>query len=136
MIGYHLTSLVNWKKIRKKGLIPYEISNTEIIWAVGEVFKGIWLWKRNPISKDLLFRLIYQFSTKKDFKIVLLKVCYAVTDIYELSYGRIMNIGGHSINLGEWVYEEKHGRVVILGKKVLSENIKLIKIFDLMRIVR
>ena len=53
MFGYHFTSWEHWQKIKKEGLIPYELTNEQVYNQIGPYIdferpKLIWLWREEP----------------------------------------------------------------------------------------
>jgi len=135
MIGYHYTSYTNWLKIKKEGLVPYYMKN---LFSQGFQDKGVWLWKYRMHGKEHIGNLIYQLSVKAETKIVVLRVKYDKKDIWQYpDYYQV--IIHHDGEIGKFKYhntEDKVTESVTLTKAIPPEDISLIKMYDLIRLLR
>ena len=80
MIGYHYTSLENWKDIKTTGLHPRAIHHPEVIHALNDSPKGIWIWTSRLRGLDHAGAIIFQAGTKASARIVQLAIEYDEDD--------------------------------------------------------
>lgn len=129
--GYHFTSYDNWVKIKKEGLKAYLINDHL---ALTEIFpggiKGIWLWKKCPKTLERLYWAIFQFSKKKTPEIVLLEVEYDPD--CTLSNGMHIN---HDMKLGNLEFDDSPESIIVI-KDIGPGNIKLLKMWDLLELIK
>jgi hypothetical protein len=129
MIGYHYTSYKNWRRIKWQGLIPYKLNN-----EIQEyVSLGIWIWKHNFKGKNHLGTLLDRAIQQKCFKVVKLEIHYKKEDAFDCKVGDDKLVLDHTGSMEKWVYH-KCEPVVVLIKKIPPKNIKLIKIYDLVKL--
>lgn len=135
MIGFHYTSLSNYKKIQKQGMKPYLIDKPELNCHFKEKVRGIWIWCDEQVGVSEFGTLIFQLSTKCDLTIVKLEIDYdeehllvpenKMKDINITHYGAV----------GQWQYHQGEERAVISVKPIDKDKIKLLKTFDLLEIL-
>ena len=128
MITYHYTSFSNWKKIKKEGLVPYEIKHDELFIVFGEYPMGIWLWKNKPRGIAHTGGVIYQLATKNDTKIVLLRVTIDDWSVLRAPDGRTIKLT-HEGHIQEFQYH-KNEKSVICTDFVSPKDIELVDIYD------
>jgi len=128
MITYHYTSFSNWKKIRKQGLVPYEIRHAELFIIFGEYPLGVWLWKNKPRGVAHTGGVLYQLATKNETKIVLLRVSIDESGILLSPDGRNIKMT-HDGHIDAFQYH-KHERSVIYTDFIPPEDIELVDIYD------
>lgn len=136
--GYHYTSFDRWVKIEKKGLIPYAINKIEL-WPYldGYPAKGVWVWKHRMKGESHVGSILWQVATKAATKIVLLEVNYNPEDILCGSDGVILTLY-HKGSIENWHYHTKKESEssVIVTKPIPPENIKLLKVYDLVELLK
>lgn len=135
--GYHYTSWRNWQSIQKHGMRPYEISKPELLDYFDYYPTGIWCWVEEPSDESELGTLIFQLSSKGQTKVVKLELVYTDKDLlyYEGNgYRRKVDLS-HDGGMGNWVYHEGQDAVIIT-KPIPVKKIKLVKVFDLMDLVK
>ena len=75
MIGYHYTTIENWRKIKREGLRPYMIRREELKEKLGtDVVEGIWIWQKRLSGVYHVGSILYQMAVKSSYEAVLLKV--------------------------------------------------------------
>ena len=128
LIGYHYTSLSNWKKIKEMGLRPTPITNTSFVSCFGSAtVNGNWIWKRRLPRKAHIGNIIYQMSSKGVEDVVLLKVTYTSNDILPFnSYIKSITFNG---NLGGLIYAHLKDIYVILDKPIPPSQIEHINTY-------
>lgn len=124
MTGYHYTTYSNWLKIKKEGLIPYDVSHKDLKKLK---LKGIWVFKEKCDRQTQIGSIIYQLSTKLEFNIVKLKVYYEEKDCTDFEFL-------HSGKLGALSYSADKN-CDLITKKVSVKDIKLVKKFDLVKLL-
>lgn len=109
MIGYHYTSLENYRHIRTEGLRPYVIDKPDLA-ALGPIL-GVWVWSRPLLGNEHVGSILWQTMTKNTTHVVQLAVEY---DSRSLLYrdGKPVEIQ-HDGKLGSWVYHESTPAIVI-----------------------
>ncbi len=126
---YHYTSIENWKKIKKQGLIKYPIKQIE------KNLKGIFLWKNRLKGKAHAGSIIWQMATKNSEEVVLLEVIcdkkgFEVDKKYE-GYNKGDGISiSHEGEIGNLRYHYKE-KGIIYFKNIPIKDIKLLKIYEL-----
>jgi hypothetical protein len=106
MIGYHYTSWSNWLKIRRDGLQPYHIlPRDEIGQYFPNGFDGVWLWTREMEGKAHAGSVIYQVSTKNEFRVAVLKVYVPDTNVLQYE-GRLV-LTYHDGTIGDTRYHDR-----------------------------
>lgn len=129
MTGYHYTTLKNWKKIKKEGLLPHEFAPwiLESIGAYGgHLRQGVWLWKEKPKGESHIGNIIYQLAKGEDTSIVLLSVRYAQKDLYTVM-GAIVNLIHRGV-IGEWNYHTED-KAVIIPFGIPPNRVRLLKTY-------
>jgi len=129
MITYHYTSLSNWEKIKKEGLVPYAIGHAELKAVFGEFPFGVWLWTNKPKGIEHTGNVIYQMATKNDLKIVLLRVKVDKEYVLRAPDGRRISLthSGFIENLQYHIDEPS----IIYTEFIDPKNIKLVDIYDI-----
>lgn len=147
MIGYHYTSKNLYGRIRNEGLFPYQImfreeGKHELVQMCEKylgvpVVLGIWVWNEELENEAELGTILYQLAVKKDTQIVKLKLEFDESDVLVSKYvetGKIFKIIHDGI-IGDWLYH-RDCYAIIVTKTILPVNIKLIKEYDLMKILK
>jgi len=127
--GYHLTSWSNWKNIQKEGKIKAYLIPP--LYEYGDAL-GVWVWKRRPKGKRLLSIVIRQMETKGESRIVCLAISYRFPDVKRID-GRNLKVT-HDCTIGRWIGHKKM-RSIILNSDVPIERIRLVKSFDLVKMI-
>ena len=126
---YHYTSLENWKRIKKEGLIPYAMER------IAENLKGIFLWRRMLKGVSHAGAIIYQMGTKRIEKVVLLEI-----ECNKKGFELSENYGDYKQGDNIIVYHQgkienldyhRNEKGILYFKKIPTKNIKLIRIFEL-----
>jgi len=144
-VGYHYTTLKNWEKIEKEGLIPYlpeEHDNLYIRtdhWSLrihfgenGELPKMIWIWEKKQSSLSHLGNILFQAASKNETKIVLLEVQFKKSDIMISKFKHkkgAQNIY-HDGQIGNFIYHEQE-EALLLKNVIPPERVILLKYYDL-----
>lgn len=126
-VGYHYTSLENWKKIKREGLLP---STIEPIGLPG-VFKGTWLWRRKPRGLFQAGVVLRQIELKGTKKIVELYVRYNENDILSFEGKRV--VFHNSLVIGSMDFGEMSS--VIVTSPIPNWEILLIKKYDIKNLI-
>lgn len=138
-VGYHYTSWRNWLSIQEHGGIePYTIDNLELRQYFDYPPLGIWVWEKElkPVSE--LGSVIYQLATKSQTKVVKLEVQYNDDDVLCVDdYGEKRRVRlWHTGEIGKWQYHPDRPEALVVTAAIKPENIKLLKTFDLMDVVK
>lgn len=133
MIGYHYTTKSNWEKIKIQGLIPYEVHKDELKKYFPRGVKAIWVWRKSFRGLGHTGSIIFQ-AQKGDTSIVKLKVEYDFADILRSGH-RIVEIQ-HWGNVGNLLYHTGNEKAYLITEKILPEKIKLVKEFDLIKLLK
>lgn len=143
MIGYHYTSLENWKKIRKQGLKPYPITNEQFKLFNKDnpkTIDAVWLWTRRFEGKPHIGAILYQFATKNDMSIVHLEC-----EWYWHQQARIMDEDGemcpfelgHEGTIGLTTYHDPDiHKSRLINETIPPKRIKLLKVYDLEELLK
>jgi len=142
MKGYHYTLYKNWLKIKKEGLRPHLMGNEEFeetkeIFGIKEI-RGIWVWKKKFKGLAHVGEIIYQFADKAGSTVVFLEVRFNKADILQAidKTGEKVNfVLEHEGSIGNLVYHEK-AESWIITKTILPERIKLLKIYNLLKLIK
>jgi hypothetical protein len=129
MITYHYTSFSNWEKIKKEGLVPYEIKNDELKNLFGGYPFGVWLWTKRLTGIAHAGSIIYQMAMRNDYKIVLLKVKIDKDLILRASDGRGISLS-HDGYIEELRYHVQEPSV-IYTEHIDQKDIELVEIYDI-----
>ena len=132
MTGYHYTSKSNWLKIQKEGLKKYRIDKAELKKLFPKGIEGIWVWAESPVNNSHIGCLMYQVGTKEETKIVKLKIKFDNENILRKDGRKAILF--HQGILGSWYYHSKD-KAYILIKDVPLKNIKLIKEYDINKLL-
>lgn len=138
-IGYHYTSWRNWEIIQKKGLSPYEIDKPELLEFFDYCPMAIWVWDEPLTPHSELGTIIHQLSAKSSTKIVKLEVTYDSADIlyYEDPvWGKRRVTLSHQGVVGNWQYHADRPNGILILKPVPVEQLELLRVFDLLDIVK
>lgn len=137
-VGWHYTSLQNWNEIQRDGLLPYPVDKPEFRRLWHFVPNGIWVWEYPLSPESELGTVIYQLSYRAQTQIVKLEVTYDTEDIlyYEGNGYRQKVKLTHTGNAEKWQFHTDDPEAVIVTKKIPISDISLVKIFDLMDVVR
>jgi hypothetical protein len=133
MVGYHYTSLENYRQIQKHGLEPYKIRKPELEpynWT-GTV-KGVWVWQQDLTDVSEAGTVIFQATSKNTTEVVKLRVEFDGSD--RLRGGESALTALHKGSLGDDVVYHTHEPAWIVLKKIPSKNITLVKTFDLLKL--
>lgn len=131
MIGYHYTSFDNWQKIKTEGLSPYVFYKPETADIIPEgKFFGVWIWRRRFRGMSHVGSIMYQVSTKKTPKIVLLKVRYRKEDRMANPYGEGIVSISHTGTFGEFAFHTGVEKSYVIVKPIPPEQIKLLEVYD------
>ncbi len=140
--GYHYTTKKNYKKIKRKGLVPYQLEKGKIRTTHGSYEgKVIWLWEQELQGISELGTILFHLATKRDTNIVKLRVEY--NDKFILSPSDIDKgisdedtdlLISHNGLIGDWIYHLEEPAVLVT-KYIPCERISLIQEFDLLNIV-
>ena len=134
MITYHYTSFSNWEKIKKEGLVPYEIKIQELKAIMGDYPRdsypfGIWLWTRKLKGIEHAGSIIYQMATKNEHKAVLLSVNIVEDHTLKAPDGREISISHHGL-IDNLVYHVD-APSVIYTEYIAPKDIALVNIYDI-----
>ncbi len=133
-IGYHYTSLENWKVIQRTGLRPYVITKPQLFEYFGtSTVKGIWVWRDKPNGLAHVGCVIYQMATKAAVEAVLLEVQYNVTDL--LRPPGVPNehiILPHQGTIANLEYHDSQDIGLIVTKPIQTRDIKLLRTYNLL----
>jgi hypothetical protein len=126
MIGYHYTSLENYRHIRSEGLRPYTIEKPDLA-TLGPLF-GVWVWSRPLVGDEHVGSILWQTMTKNTTQVVQLSVEY---DSGSLLFrdGQPVEIQ-HDGKLGSWVYHERTPAIIIT-EIIPPEKINKVGEYDL-----
>jgi len=134
LIGYHYTSLSNWEKVKKEGLVPYNIyKDTLEEYFPGGVVKGIWLWLYKLGGIEHAGEVLYHVAKKATFQVVHLGVEYE--DGEELRHSSMRLILHHYGSIGNLNFHDGNQDAIIIPKFIPPEKITLIEQFDLMKAI-
>jgi hypothetical protein len=125
MIGYHYTSLANWKTIREQGLRPYLLRRD----IVADCVPGVWLWVSKQHGTSHAGCILFQIKTKKTFDVVELEVDYEPAWCERVGWEncRVMHEGKVTDDFGELIgYYHRKAEAVISWRPVMPERIKLV----------
>lgn len=112
----------------------YMMDKPEIRRVFGHGIEGIWLWVNNPKNKSHTGNLIYQMSRKHEHQIVKLQVEYDQRDILRTSNGEQVRIT-HRGDIDGWNYHTLD-QSVIVERDIPIENIKLLKVYNLVELLQ
>ncbi len=132
MIGYHYTTLDNWRSIQKNGLRPYRLPTHATETLGKEIEVGIWVWRKLPKNKNHLGNLIRVVAKHDSTKVCLLKISYTKKDIFHLD-GRPVQIV-HAGNIERFWYH-KDFPAFIISSPIPPEQIQLLGQYDLVKLV-
>jgi len=134
MIGYHYTSLDNWRVIKKQGLVPYDIIKPELfeICPYGAC-RGIWLWKFRLYGVSHAGSVLFQMAKKGVTKVVMLKVKY---ELKNCLYGVVDGVSGyaelaHSGTFDNLKFHNNTEKARIVIRPISPDKIKLIAVYNL-----
>lgn len=140
MIGYHYTSYQNWLNIMNKGLRLQHIDKPELKKWFPDGVDGVWVWERELSPIDELGSVLWQLQSKTRTKIVKLEI--------EFHYGQWlywhdpethsqMSVSlTHTGVMGDYLFHPGSPVARILTEPVLPENIKLVRVFELLDLVK
>jgi hypothetical protein len=128
MIGYHYTTYENWLKIKKEGLIPYDLDREEFEDILAKRVKGIWVWTRRFRGIDKLGTLMDRLGYKCRTKLVILEVTFNHKDMLH-AYNGCRVYTYHTGSIGNLIYHKKAPSIIII-KRIPPENIKLCAVYD------
>ncbi len=119
-IGYHYTTLENYKKIKKEGLIPYPITHPDF--KNFDKRKAIFIWKKRLIKDAHVGSIFYQMAKNKK-EVVLLKL--------KLDEAGCKDKNGDSFNLSHDGMMDKlkyhnHEKAILYFKTIQPKDIQLI----------
>lgn len=135
-IGYHYTSLQNWREIQKSGfLIPQVVKKEELDWHfVDQEIRGVWVWVSRPKGVSHMGALIYQVAQKQDTQVVRLKICFPhELDILRKDERIIELI--HKGTIGNWVYH-KNDSAYVWKTKIPVSWVRNVKVYNLVSLLR
>ena len=126
---YHYTSIENWKKIKKEGLIKYPIEK------IYKNLKGIFLWRNKQKGKAHAGSIIWQMGTKNSEEVVLLEInCEKEGFEVDQDYGNYKKgdtlVIDHTGEMEKLVYHQKE-KGIIYFRNIPINKIKLLRIYKL-----
>jgi len=129
--GYHYTSLANWERINKEGMIkPQKIISSSLLDVFRDGVDGIWLWKEEPKGESHAWNILFQLSTKADTRVVKLKVEYDEDLVLRPpEWGKLKMT--HTGTIGDW--EGPAEESVIYCGCIPLKDIKVVGIYDVVR---
>ncbi|MCK9369516.1 hypothetical protein M0R04_06385 [Candidatus Dojkabacteria bacterium] len=131
--GYHYTSLENWRKIQKEGLVCYPINKEELAIHGLVNIQGIWIWTKPANEISHMGNLLWQLGTKGTSHLVHLKIKYDLTKILFTKDGRRVNLY-HKGSIGNFKYH-MGDQAIIYKENIPPKQIKLIKEFKLEKLL-
>jgi len=139
MIGYHYTSVENYRQIRENGLVPYYVPAAKFaarfdINPFPDGVYGVWLWDHEPTGVAEFGNLIWQLSTKESTTIVKLRVSYHKDDRLESADGELIKMY-HDGNIGKFQYHEDE-TARIITRTIPPTNITLVRTFNLLDVLK
>ena len=134
MIGYHYTSLKNWREIEAVGYLrPYRIQKPEFFKFFPNGVDGIWLWQNDLEGASHAGSILFQLGSKGDPSVVKLKVQYDKQQLLTCN-GDSAELT-HNGDIGAWKYHTKEWAVIITGG-VSVGYIDLLKIYDVVKLLK
>lgn len=139
MTGYHYTVESHWTEIRRKGLMPSEVSWKHLSvprdrFAAGTV-TGIWLWKRKPKSHDHIGNILRTAAMHNELRVVQLEVEYEASHLFRVDDGGCLDITHSEIKVGNLSFGVGVSSIFI-GRTIRPKNIRLIGKWDLKKILK
>lgn len=141
MIGYHYTSYSNWNYIKSEGLLPYDIRKKEFrLYIKDGKVNGIWIWRKKLEGIGHVGSILWQVASKEDPIVVLLKVVYSkdhrlkLRDIGEKKE-KLVELS-HEGYFGKWEYHTGEEKAFIYTRIIPPEDIELVKIFNIMKLLK
>ena len=130
--GWHYTSIENWRKIRKEGLVPYPIDKPALRQCVKCPVQAIWIWKHQLHGLNHVGSIIFQNSTKGTMEVAYLEVRYDYDSLLEPD-GRSDSIIQlpHTGLIGNLQYHDGDAVGVLSTETIPPERITLIKTYKL-----
>lgn len=132
MIGYHYTSKENALKIQKEGFKPLLILKEELMEYFPKGVMGTWLWQNKLTPEEHLHTVLFQYCTRKSPDIVLFEVQFDGRDA--LYYGEQRVELSHVPILIDYRLDTSP-KSVICTKPIPPEDVRLIKEFDLIKLL-
>ena len=134
-VGYHYTSVSNWEQIKKDGgLLQYRMNHPSLTELYGEMVIGVWVWMFNPLGQSHAGNILYQVGVKGAHEIVKLKVLYDPAKVMRSPAGGELHLF-HKGHVENWNYHKKD-RSVIVQHDIPLENIKLVKSYNVIDLLR
>jgi hypothetical protein len=151
--GYHFTSIENYKKIKKHGLIPYPLKMAQIITGFEYIPPGIFLYDHYQDPKSTAGIVMYHASFKLSTTIVFLAVDYKESETRSPDFrphgfcDEHCLTGCHDLGLfkdqkpDEFTTEEaksfwhKAAPFTIVFKRIPPRRIKLLKTYNLVELI-
>ncbi len=134
MKGYHYTSFEAWERIKREGLIPQPLHKPELSRYFRKIINGIWIWKKRMFGGAHIGSILFQVATKQTLKVVCLEVSY--NPQYILKYKGKYIILYHNGLMGDWYYHSGKQTSIIITNPIPPSKIKLVKIYDLKKLLK
>lgn len=134
LTGYHYTSLSNWLRIKELGLIPYLIQKPTLDPYYPGGVMGIWIWVDKFKGLPHAGSILYQMTMKGETSAAWLEVKYDYTNILRWN-GRKIELS-HDGNMEKLVYHTGAEKSVLVTTPIPPEDIKLLKIYDLLKALK
>ena len=134
-VAYHYTTFEAWKSIQKKGLIPQPLRNRQVMKVLAD--EGLvkpsvtWLWSTLTV-REHIGNIIQRLADHDSTKIVWLQVEYTPRQVYQPEGFNVKVT--HEGNVGKFNYHHLT-KSVLLDKTVKPKYIKLIKLYDLEKLL-
>lgn len=128
MVGYHYTTLKNYRSIKVGGLLPVPF---EKLFIESKAEAGVWLFREHQKSEQLFGVLADTFARHyQDWIMVELEIDFEIEDCIDaLNTGDVLKLT-HTGSIGPWVYH-KDEPIFILKESVSPYRIRLRKKFNL-----
>jgi len=130
---YHFTSYENWLNIKKEGLTPYQIKDSDVRKKLGYV-DGIWSWKTKPEGMAKIGHILLQAGNKKSTKVVELSYGMNEEGLFKDKKGKV-----GKVEMNGWINQYKYcdgDEAVFVKRQINPEEITHIRTYDLLEMFK